>query len=196
MGTARNNKKKSEVGVMPDDRLSIYKEQYYFELQRKDHLGKELTLPVGVITLLIGAESYFTGKIDSLHPSVPHAIYGVLLILISLSIARAIYFLIRSNYGHIYEYFPTSRQTENYYRQLETYCEENGKKSDIEPSFVKYLIDTYNKCNERNTMNNDKKSAYIHNARTAIISAIIFSAMTVFACNIETTEKVFHAILK
>ena len=195
MGTPRKHNVKPEAVNKPNDRLSIYKEQYYYELQRKDSLARELTLPVGIITFLIGAVTYFTGKLDKLHPSVPGALYVTLLLFIGVSILFAIYYLIRTNYGHYYEYVPTSRETENYYKQLEDYYKGLKQDSEIQPSFEKYLIDTYSKCNERNIMSNERKSAYLHNARTAIVIALISSVITLFACNVDMTEKMFKAII-
>lgn len=49
---------------MSIDRQKLYSEHYYYELNRREKLGAELSLPIGIITLMLGSISYFLQKFN------------------------------------------------------------------------------------------------------------------------------------
>lgn len=164
----------------------MYKESYNNELVRREKLGSEISIPIAMVTLLFGSVTYAIGKLE-----VVTGIFILILLILSLialvaSLAFAVFYLIRSNYNYVYEYIAISKQMEEYYSTLtDFYIDDVNNESKVEESFEVYLINDYCKCNERNTSNNDKRSNYLHKARTAIIIALITSAITVGICNYD-----------
>ena len=171
---------------MRKDRLNMYKESYNNELARREKLGSEISIPIAMVTLLFGSVTYAIGKLEAIAGIIILILLLASLIALVVSLAFAVFFLIRSNYNYVYEYIATSKQMEEYYNSLtEFYKNDITYESKVEEAFEVYLINDYCKCNERNTSNNDKRSNYLHKARKAIIISLITSAITVGLCNYD-----------
>ncbi len=171
---------------MREDRLNMYKESYNNELARREKLGSETSIPIAMITLLFGSVTYAVGKLEAVTVVIILILLIASLIILVVSLAFAVFYLIRSNYNYVYEYIASSKQMEEYYSSLtEFYKEDVTYESKVEETFEVYLITDYCKCNERNTSNNDMRSNYLHKTRKAIIIALITSVFTVGLCNYD-----------
>lgn len=178
---------------MRKDRLNMYKESYNHELARREKLGSELTIPIALVTLLFGSITYAIGKLEEATNGLLLFILILALIILVVAMVFAVVYSIKSYYNYIYEYIASSKQMEDYYNSLdEFYKIDNDKDIKVEDAFEVYLIKDYCKCNERNTLNNDKRSFYLHKVRTTIIVALITSAVILGTSNynkiIETTQ--------
>lgn len=170
-------------------RLDIYKEAYYYELSRKAELSNDLTLPVGVVTVMLSSVAYLMQKADSVKGTIPFFLMLLGFTVMVVSVMACIYFLIRSYYNYSYEYFASTIVVEKHYNDLKLYYEsisESSKKAD--EHFEQYMIDTYCKCIDTNIKKNDKKSDFLHNARTSMVIALIAAMVTLGAGNYNKME--------
>ncbi len=184
---------------MRKDRLNMYKESYNNELARREKLGSEISIPIAIVTLLFGSVTYAVGKLEAVT-----GIFILILLIASLmtlvvSLAFAVFYIVRSNYSYVYEYIASSQQMEEYYNKLtDFYKEDITYESKVEEAFEVYLLNDYCKCNEQNTSNNDKRSDYLHKARKAIIVALVASTITIGLCNydrvITTTQNCINKV--
>ena len=175
---------------MRKDRLNMYKESYNNELARRDKLNSELNIPIAMVTLLFGSITYTVGNLENGVSGFLLIITLLALVVLVVSLVIAVVFLIKSYYNYAYEFIAHSKQMEDYYNSLiEHYKNVENKEKIVEDAFEAYLINDYCKCNETNTLNNDTRSSCLHNARTAIIVALVACAISVGASNYE---KVIH----
>ncbi|MBC6400246.1 MAG: hypothetical protein GDA37_04385 [Ekhidna sp.] len=74
-----------------DDRYNFYKDQYFFELQRKQNLAFNLSIPIGFLTIIFSSYAYFGLNIHIL-------VFNWSLIPIVILSGFSLYFTIRSTY--------------------------------------------------------------------------------------------------
>jgi hypothetical protein len=151
----------------------LYKEHYFFEINRKHELTKELNIPIGVLTILGGAIIYFFNEI----PRIVGLARFVLVIFLIASLVfflLTIYFLIRSYYGYTYRYLPTSEELRDYRERLEQYYQtESHNLAGIDAEMESYIRAAYARCAHKNTINNDSKSGYLYKANGFLILTLI-----------------------
>ena len=165
------------------NRLNLYRESYYNELSRKERFYAELSLPIGIATILVSSVIYNLEKLFTITGVVYQIAAIILMIILSISLIAAVICMILSYYNYGYEYLPTSIEIENYYNKLKDYYKDSNV---VEREFSEFLINSYCKCNSTNTENNDKRSAFLHRAKTNIIIALIFaSVLAVYARKID-----------
>jgi len=172
------------------DIRDYYKEHYFLEATRKGELTNALSLPLGILSLLIGGLMIVAQGIHL--PLNKVAIFLLVLIAIAaIFILRTIYFLIRSYYNYEYGYVPTPLEIKTYKEELYTYYVSLGdspadavKKADSEA--LQHVDSEYAAHADRNAKNNNRKSSFIHNANSSLIGAIIVT-LTVGATYIVTS---------
>lgn len=181
---------------MSKDRFTLYQEMYKNEFDRRDKLTSQINIPVIVTTVIFGAFTYSIQHIGAVQSTIPMVIAIIAFIVLVASILVSAIFIILAFYGYEYEYIATPQSIDKYYNQLcEFYKNSANKVQIIEDAFETYLINDYCKCSETNTLNNDKRSTYLHDARTAIIVAIIASTISVGACNLNNVYSVVQSCL-
>jgi hypothetical protein len=155
------------------DFFALYKEQYYFELTRKNQLTSQLSIPIGILTILGGLASYFYRNI-SICSDYKHNVIIILFILSIISFVYTIYYLIRSYYGFSYSYIPSPKVIDAYKNDLSTYHKSVGNPEDVvERELKEYLIGLYASTTHINIRNNDSKSEYLHKANTFLIATLV-----------------------
>ncbi|MGB4765335.1 MAG: hypothetical protein WBH09_00315 [Rugosibacter sp.] len=161
------------------DIRDYYKEHYFLEATRKGELTNALSLPLGILSLLIGGLTVVAKEIH-----LPLNNVSVLLLALiaaaAIFILRAVYFLIRSYYNYEYGHVPTPLEIKTYKEGLIAYyvslgdsTEDAIKKADSEA--LQHIDSEYAAHADRNAKNNNRKSSFIHNANSSIIGAIIFT---------------------
>lgn len=152
----------------------IYKEHYFFEINRKHQLTSQLGIPIGVLTILGGAIAFFVKSVQYAY-DMKFLLLGAAVLISIFFLGRTIYYLIRSYYGFTYRYIPTPQEIEGYKQELSVYYEtERALECDADKEVKEFLSERYAICTHENTINNDSKSAYLHKANTSLIFTLIF----------------------
>lgn len=156
------------------DLLDLYKQSYYFELQRKEELNRSLSIPMGLVTVLAGAILFYLRNL----PNGPlDALGGVFLLLLGVTVLAAfvaIGYIARAWTGHEYVYLWTPKEIEEQRAKLQRYFEQYP---DAPPGAEKALADLlrtrFAECADLNTRTNDRKAFLRYNGNRYIIAATV-----------------------
>lgn len=174
------------------ERLELYKQRYYFELERKDRLGSMITIPSGIATLLFGTLTYLLSKTSLIPTRALGILFFLAVVLLFFFLVIAVYFLILSIYGYTYCYMPSSEIIEDYWNELANYYNQYIEvKGDEYSHFINYLIETYCECNKNNILNNERKASLIFKANKFIVLALIAAMVASFTLYIGTINELF-----
>jgi len=154
------------------DHFEFHRDNYLKELQRKHDLGSSIALPVGIVSVIGGAIFLFLKDIKGFSYDLIFSCLAIFLAVSVVSLITAVVFLILSDYNFGYIYVPTSSEVKKYYDDLVEYYEGNSEKAD--PEFIEFLSGEYAANAHTNSINNDSKSAYLHRAKSFIITALVF----------------------
>lgn len=147
------------------DSYDFFKENYFFEIDRKNQLARVLNIPFGLLVIL-GSSLLYIVK----NTSIPFYWFEALPIILGFIIMIfVIYFLIKSYYNYTYGFVASSEELKKYYTDL---CAYNQKEAD--KIFLEFVTSEYSKYADINASNNDKKSSYLHKANGALIILLIF----------------------
>jgi len=167
------------------DLKQFFKDQYFYELKRREELTNNLTIPIGILTGLSGVIGVYLFKFKFQNLSFET---GAFLFLVSLSLIAIIvtgYYLIRSYWRLEYGYLADSLEIKEYYDGLlqfyikEGNDSENASRKAIK-EFKNYIIERYATNADHNAKRNDLKSKYIHNANLALIFSLTFVFFSAF----------------
>lgn len=177
--TDSNNKLLESVDM---DKIILYREIYYREIERKNDLEKSLVLPAGLITALCTALFYFITKFNFSCCLWLRILFVILTCLATGCIGVTIYYLFKAynnfTFGYEYHYIPYCGFIEEYYIDLIDYYSKRHKQKMIvmrktEERFKKYFIDQYIEKSDENMYNNDMKQSYLYRARVFLIFSLI-----------------------
>lgn len=163
----------------------FYKSQYATEAARKTELTAALSLPVGVLSVLVGGLVVMSKELH-LPFSIGEHVQFAAIALSAFACACAGYFLFRSLYNFAYGYSPTALELKNYKEKLVAFHRSDGQPESeanqiAEAETLKYIDGEYAKNTDRNSKNNDIKSSYLHRANGSIIAAVAFAAVACIA---------------
>lgn len=97
--------------------LEHYKESYYHEFQHKDSINNRIALPAGILPLLAAGDIYFIKHLEDLETS--WVIWGtILVVLYSLFLILAVYYISRTSYNHKYAYAVSPKDVYDYRKSL------------------------------------------------------------------------------
>lgn len=159
----------------------FYKSHYALEVTRKADLTAALSLPAGVLSVLIGALVVMTKELH-LPLSSSELVQLCAVILSSCACVFSVYFLFRSLFNYTYGYAPTPLELKKYKEELTTFHQSNRLTIEeasalAETETLEYIDTQYAINADRNSKNNDIKSSYLHRANGLIISAVTFAAI-------------------
>jgi hypothetical protein len=136
----------------------IVRTHYFHEVERRRDLNSSLTLPLGVLTALFAAIAAMLGSI-----SIPFdRVEQVLAILCGFSALAggvAISYALRAVIGYTYRH-PTSMGSLAQWR--EKALSEGISRHRVDEDIQQIMADQYAQGAEKNSVNNDRKSGYIH----------------------------------
>jgi hypothetical protein len=155
----------------------FYKSHYELELTRKTDLTAGLAVPVGILSLLVGALVIMAKELHAPF-SRSELVVCVSIALSALASLVSTYFLFRSLYNFAYGYVATPLEIQNYQAGLLAFHEGTGQplaeaKKLAEEETLEYVDSEYAKYADRNAKNNDIKSTFLHQANGAMIAAVI-----------------------
>jgi hypothetical protein len=153
----------------------FYKSHYDLELVRKTDLTAALSIPVGVLSLLVGALVILAKELH-FPLSSAETVQAVSLALSAAASVASGYFLFRSLYDFAYGYVATPLEVRVYQVKLAAFHEaglaEPDAKRLAEEETLDYIDSEYAKYADRNSRNNDIKSTYLHRANGAMVTAV------------------------
>jgi len=171
--------------------LAFYKSIYDRELNRRKSLDDSISIPIGIISLLIGLVSfYYTSAeykaiID--HSKTALILLGITIVLLTLSIV----FLVKSynNFlrGFSYPNISLLKEVRNFQKvEIPKYNEQVEKEKHID--FEEDLTDKLIAVADRNTQINDSRAIYLYRAKTFIILSLATIFITTIFLIIKKSE--------
>lgn len=154
-----------------------YSDHYSREATRRNELTNSLSLPLGILSLLIGGLVVMAQTIHL--PIGAIALLQLALIGIAvLFVLATAYFLGRSYYSNYeYGYAPTAQEIKDFKAKLVTYYTSIGDTPDVaeskaETEAIEHLDSQHAIHADRNHQNNNRKSYFIYMANGTLIAAI------------------------
>ena len=181
--------------------FDFIKDQYLFELERKNQLRISLNLPTGVLIVLGGLLGFFVKEFPYDFSTPTTFIFLLFLGIATIFFLKAVYHLIRSFYGRTYVFIETPgelkiyydkllqhhRNLSDYYKSLEEYYGVEPRESDYpkpevlaKQDFQEFLSQKYISATNENTWNNDSKSERLHSANLFLI----FTLCSTLVCSV------------
>lgn len=159
----------------------FYKSHYDLELTRKTDLTSALSIPVGILSLLIGGLIIMAKELH-VPLSFNEWIIAAAISGSALALVVSTYFLVRSLYNFAYGYIATPLEIQQYQAGLVAFHEGAGMlapdaKKLAEEETLEYVDSEYAKYADRNSKNNDIKSSFLHRANGAMIAAVVFAGV-------------------
>ncbi len=178
--------------------FDFYQRNYYFELERRNHLTSTLSIPIGLITVLIGVMSYCIQRFSFDDYPDFHSLLFVFSAIFSACFALlSTYFLFRSYHGYQYRYLSDSDDLLSYQKRLLAYYQgksHGDSDSQTKLDFEAVLIEKYSGGATYNAKNNDTKSMFLHKCNEALlillVSVLILSLL--YFCNYLSSKKLLN----
>lgn len=164
--------------IIMKDKFDFYQDYYFRELNRRNEINGSLSIPIGLISALVGGGSYLLTNFEY-HLSfwltasfLAAAGVGLLFLLL------AVYNLIKAytNFPGRYNYvfIADNEELEKYRQGLKAYYAANSSLPDAsEEEFEQYLIVEMVKNTGANQKNNKRKTKFSYNCEKHLINALI-----------------------
>ena len=164
------------------DTGDLYKELYFYEMERRDRLNSGLSFPVGLVVLLTGAAFVMFKAADAAASDWDKALI-VLLAIVASTLMLASVFLIRMYWGHGFWHMPFADDLANYADNLYAHYLKQGVNPTNSRKFAKakilaYVEREFSRNAKFNAQVNDRKSKFLFLANAFIISAIVFLGLS------------------
>ena len=162
------------------DSYQFYKSLYDRELSRRKDLDAAINLPITILTILVAANSYLTGKQESIHQKYLIVISNILLVLLITSFLVSIFYLIRS-YNNLFKGFGyrnlgLTTEIRNFELiEIPKYNAQVDEKENL--NFEVLIIDKLTQYTDDHIVFNDKRSLDLHKAKTFIIVTLVLTGI-------------------
>lgn len=160
------------------DKFDFYQDYYFRELNRRNEINSSLSIPIGLITALVGGGSYLITNFEY-HVSLWLTIPFIVTILIGMVfLVLSVYNLIKAytNFPGRYYYIliADNEVIEKYRQDLKAYYAANPSLPDAsEEEFEQYLIANMVKYTGANQKNNRRKTKFSYNCEKHLIISLI-----------------------
>jgi hypothetical protein len=171
------------IAVDGSDIFQMYEKHYFHEIESREKLTARIQIPLTLLVSFVGVLAFLLQNFGGQSTSKMAAVFVGLLVLTFLALLAAAYCLIRSWYNNIYEFLPSSEESEKYYETLRNhYAPYEDSEKLTKDAFARYLQAYYVKCATANALSNDRRTFYLHETNTALIfaAAVAFCAFSVF----------------
>jgi hypothetical protein len=164
------------------NRLETYKDFYQKEIERKSQLNNELSIPMGLISLLATGIFFYLTSFDFSCDKILYLLFIALLIIGTFFLIRSIYFLLRSYLLLTrivkYDYLAYPNDIDDFYQNYKDYQIVLG---DAEAEAVEkanealesYFIEAYLRTTTQNMSINDERSANLFKCKRQILYTLI-----------------------
>lgn len=177
------------------ERLDFYIDWYQKENERQISLNDSLNLPIGILTGLFAVIFFMLKEFTFSTETRKWVLFAFILLIIAALICWIIvaYNLFMSynklHKGYEYKGIPYPTTLNEHYEKLQGYIEENKSMLDskitIDSLFKSQLSEMVSEYLNRNILNNDQKSKYLHISKRFLLICILFIILssTPFLCN-------------
>ena len=162
---------------MSDHLTKFCQERYDYEALRRGELTGAVAVPIGVLSVLGGA---LVAVLKDLRPPLAGSDWLLMLaagasLIIS---AVAVFFLTRSYFGFVYRYVATPKQVRDHHASVKNAYVGAGVTPELasyyaDDKVLEYIQERYAETAHHNTLNNDRKSYFLHLANGAMIGALL-----------------------
>lgn len=164
--------------------LDFYRESYHSELENKEKINNRITVPISIVTLLIGSLFFYFDKIDKINSDVSKVFFILFLGMSVIAILFSIFFLFKAYYGYQYDYIPLISEIKNFEDLLYAYHINDGKTEQQAGEFTKrdvelFLAKVYVKSTTNNMIENERKLKYLRHAGWSL-SVVLLTAVLAF----------------
>lgn len=148
------------------EKLELYKNMYYYELDMKEKINSRINIPISINTVLVGGLGYFINDVRKLPNRTWVGFYFILLSIFAISVVATTVYVFIAYYGYAYKYITPSMirefdvELKKYYDDnYEEYFKQDGisKNELVNKSFQEKLIDKYVEASEWNLNLNGRK---------------------------------------
>ena len=123
------------------DRLNLYKEMHYFELNQREKLITSLAIPFGIASLLFGLVAYYVDGFPSPRASTEATIFVVMFVLGTSALLVSLLFLVKALLAHKYHYLADAVKMETHHKALVAFCAQAARKpADADGLFEDVLL--------------------------------------------------------
>lgn len=163
------------------DRLDLYREQYYFELERKDRLTSRLSFPSGIVTVLAGALGYFLTLSEQAPPGFVGVLFAYMVTAMAMALASTVFCLMMAYRDHRYGYLPNAQEVEKYWNALAQHYKEttDGAKTS-EERFSEALVTWYCQAHARTAESNKVRTHWRTMANRSLLLTIVLASAVSF----------------
>ena len=166
-----------------DNRLSdFYKEHYFNELKRREELAGRITLPLGVLSILIGSIVAAFREISRPDTTIEYLIV-ILLICAAIPACMVIVNLWQSYHNHRYWVIDTPAQIMSYKNSLLNYYEDPGVQAGAVPKeqalldVLAYIDQEYAKHADYNSRVSDRRSYFLSQANVYLAITLVVASL-------------------
>ena len=161
----------------------FYKEHYFNELKRRDDFGSRITLPLGVLSILVGG--FVAAFREVKRPETPLDIAIIVLLAVAALLAGLVVVnLWRSYHDNAYWVIATPAEIsryrhglEDYYSALEAASETNTMQLAL-AEVLEYIDSEYAKHADHNSRVNERRSHFLHVANKFLAVTLAVAAIT------------------
>jgi len=159
-----------------DERYNFYKDQYFFELERKQNLSANLSIPIGFLTVIFSSYAYFGLNAHTL-------IVNWTLLPLSALLAFSIFFSTKASYllyktfrGLKYGYVPNIKKIRDYEIQLNKHISNKGnnKEAELNEKFFNNIKNSLVNTTSVNRNNNNSRSNFLYKINIFTFYSILF----------------------
>jgi hypothetical protein len=164
------------------DKLEFLIDWYKREEDRKNSLETSLNIPIGILTVIFAVHFFLVRDFDYSSCSIWEIRVFIISIIISVFSALITAFLVLKSYHNIeaeylYKGLPFPSKLFNYEKELIKFYNENKNdfgEIDGKEKFKEYLVDKFTEHIDRNALNNDNKSNFLHKSKRYIFVSFLF----------------------
>ena len=173
--------------------FQFFEKIYFHELERKQQLEHNATLPTGAIVAAFGLLGYFFthfhfGGSDYRLSKIVELIFLISSIASFSLLCFATRWCIKTVTGSAYEYLPGATTLHSYLAQLETWYRakraRNPRKM-AERDFQSFLLDKLAKCSQRNWQTNLVRSEELFRTKKFIVYSLVTLAISAITYYID-----------
>lgn len=159
--------------------FKLYEKLYFQEIEAREKINARLQLPLAIIIAQIGVVVYIFKTVKSFEFSFGYFCLIISLLVTIIALGFAVYYFVRSWFNYTYRFLPTARETDNYRKLLEEHYKDlTDKDNYIQDALSDYLYNAYVESSSHNTLNNDRRSAFLHKTTSRLIISFVSSLLT------------------
>lgn len=165
----------SKIKILEEKSLTykVVKERYLWEHERKNEINNSISIPMGVMSVLVGCLAYFFNNKPQNSSTVFFILYCILIVLSILSLVFCLFCFYRHQTGYVYFYISSPDKLYEYEKEYIKNFDDNQVAVDysvINDKVCSFLYEQYVNAATKNKENNERKIKYY---RYLIISVMV-----------------------